>query len=195
VVVGRLSPRKSPHIALEAVALLRADGVDATLEVCGTPVRGQEAYEEELHRRAARPDLDGAVTFSGYMSPVWPAFARADVMLATSTAEPFGNAVVEAQLACRPVVATAVEGHLETVLPGKTGQLVPVGDAAAMAAAVRRLIKEPGLAEQLTIAAQARAQEEFSLEQYQRKIVAVHAEFAARLSPRQPKLREDPSAR
>jgi glycosyltransferase involved in cell wall biosynthesis len=184
VVVGRLSPRKSPHVALEAVALLRAGGLDATLEVCGTPVPGQEAYEEELRRRAARPDLDGAVTFSGYTSPVWPALARADVFLATSTAEPFGNAVVEAQLACRPVVATAVEGHLETVLPGRTGQLVPVDDAAAMAAAVRRLVDEPGLAEQRAVAAQARAQKEFSLEQYHREIVAVHNELAARLSPR-----------
>jgi glycosyltransferase involved in cell wall biosynthesis len=183
VVVGRLSPRKSPHVALEAVALLRAGGLDATLEVCGTPVPGQEAYEEELRRRAARPDLDAAVTFSGYTSPVWPALARADVFLATSTAEPFGIAVVEAQLACRPVVATAVEGHLETVLPGTTGQLVPVGDPAAMAAAVRRLVDEPRLAEQLALAAEARARSEFSLDQYGRRIVAVHDELAARLNP------------
>lgn len=183
VVVGRLSPRKAPHVALEAVALLRAGGLDATLEVCGTPVPGQEAYEEELRRRAARPDLNAAVTFSGYTSPVWPALARADVLLAPSTAEALGNAVVEAQLACRPVVATALGGHLETVLPGKTGQLVPVGDPAAMAAAVRRLVDEPHLAEQLALAGQARAQSEFSLDQYGRGIVAVHDELAARLSP------------
>jgi glycosyltransferase involved in cell wall biosynthesis len=179
VVVGRLSPRKAPHVALEAIALLRAGGLDAKLEVCGTPVPGQEAYVQELHRRAARPDLRGAVTFSGYTSPVWPALARADVFLATSTAEPFGNAVVEAQLACRPVVATAVEGHLETVLSKRTGQLVPVGDAAAMAAAVRRLVEEPGLAEQLAVAALARAQKEFSVERYWREIVALHEELVA----------------
>jgi glycosyltransferase involved in cell wall biosynthesis len=104
--------------------------------------------------------------FSGFTSRVWPALARADVFLATSTAEPLGNAVVEARLACRPVVATAVEGHLETVPPGRTGQLVAVGDAAAMAGAVRRLVDEPGLAEQFAVAAQARAQKEFSLERY-----------------------------
>jgi hypothetical protein len=183
VVVGRLSPRKAPHVALEAVALLRADGLDATLEVCGTPVPGQEAYEEELRRRAARPDLNATVTFSGYTSPVWPALARADVLLAPSMAEAFGNAVVEAQLACRPVVATTIGGHFETVLPGRTGQLVPVGDPAAMAAAVRRLVDEPHLAEQLALAAQERAQSEFSLDQYRRRIVAVHDELAARLNP------------
>jgi glycosyltransferase involved in cell wall biosynthesis len=183
VVVGRLSPKKSPHVALEAVALLREGGLDATLEVCGTPVPGQEAYEEELRRRAARPDLNETVTFSGYTSPVWPALSRADVLLATSTAEAFGNAVVEAQLACRPVVATKVGGHLETVLPGRTGQLVPVGDPAAMAAAVRRLVDEPRLAEQLTLAAQERAQREFSLDQYRRRIVALHDELAGRLRP------------
>ncbi|WP_165774347.1 glycosyltransferase family 4 protein [Mycolicibacterium sphagni] len=180
VVIGRLSPRKAPHIALEAVALLRASGLDARLEVCGTPVPGQEFYEEDLRRRAAQPDLNGAVTFSGYAAPVWPALSRADVFLATSTAEPFGNAVVEAQLACRPVVATAVEGHLETVLPERTGLLVSVGDAAGMAAAVRRLVDEPGLAERLAVAAQERAQKEFSPERYRREIVEVHEQLAAR---------------
>ena len=80
-------------------------------------------------------------------------------------------------------MATTVGGHLETVLPGSTGQLVPVGDPATMAEAVRRLVDEPRLAEQLAIAAQARARKEFSFDQYRRRIVAVHDELAARPNP------------
>lgn len=171
VVVGRLSRRKAPHDALEAVSLLRASGVDATVALCGTPVPGFEDYEAQLRRRAAREDLAGAVSFEGYTSPIWPALARADVFLATSTAEPLGNAVVEAQLACRPVVATAVEGHLETVLPEKTGLLVPVGDTAAMAGAIGRLATDPELVRRVTVQARDRAEELFSSRQYGAAIV------------------------
>ena len=63
VVVGRLSPRKAPHIALEAVGRLRRRGYDINLEIVGTAFDGYEWYVRELEQRAARSDLAGAVTF------------------------------------------------------------------------------------------------------------------------------------
>lgn len=180
VVVGRLSPRKSPHTAVEATALLRAKGIDARLELCGTPVEGRESYESELRTLATGASLSGAVTFSGYVQPVAVALLRNDVFLATSTAEPFGNAVVEAQLAGLPVVATAVEGHLETVLHDETGLHVPVGDAVAMAAAVERLLSEPQLASRLAANAHDRATTLFSTDQYDREIVDVVEDLTRR---------------
>jgi len=136
VSVGRLSPRKGPDLALEATALLVAQGYDVHLDLCGTVVPGQEDFLADLERRADRPDLRGRVTFTGYASPIWPALARADLFLAPARAEPFGNAVVEAQLAGRPVVATAQQGHLETVADGETGLHVPTEDPEAMARAL-----------------------------------------------------------
>ncbi len=169
--VGRLSPRKAPHVALETAARLRAAGRPVTLVVAGTPVDGQEDYAEDLVRRAQEPDLAGAVTFPGYVSPVWPALADCDVFLATSTAEPFGNAVVEAQLARRPVVATAVEGHLETVRDGVTGLHVPVGDVDAFTAATTRLVDDPEWARALADDALRNATEHFGTQQYREAIV------------------------
>ena len=170
VSVGRLSPRKGPDLALEATALLVAQGYDVHLDLCGTVVPGQEDFLADLERRADRPDLRGRVTFTGYASPIWPALARADLFLAPARAEPFGNAVVEAQLAGRPVVATAQQGHLETVADGETGLHVPTEDPEAMARALARLIDDPSLARSLADTARERATILFGAERYRTDI-------------------------
>jgi len=178
VVVGRLSPRKGPDVALEAVALLRKESRDVTLELCGTPVPDQTWFSDALLERAARPDLAGAVTFAGYTSPVWPALERADVFVAPARAEPFGNAVVEGQLGRRPVVATAQQGHLETVIDGETGLHVPVEDASALAAAIARLIDDPDLARRLADQGRKRALELFTPARYRADVVALLEKLA-----------------
>ena len=178
VVVGRLSPRKGPDVALEATALLRAAGRNVIIELCGTPAAGMEWFEDRLRERAARPDLANAVVFSGYTSPIWSALARADVVVAPSLGESFGNAVVEGQLACRPVVATALQGHLETIEDGETGLLVPGEDPAALAAAVSRLLDDPDLADRLARQGRESALTRFSAERYRDEIRVVVTELA-----------------
>lgn len=178
VVVGRLSPRKGTDLALEVLSTLRGRGLDVQLDVCGTAFEGYEWFVEQLHERAAREDLRGAVTFSGYVRPVWPSLARAEVVLAPSHGETFGNAVVEAQLAARPVVATAVAGHLDTVVDGVTGVLVPPADPSAMADAVAALLEDPPRAAELGTTARHRALEQFSLERYRSEVLDLVDELA-----------------
>lgn len=175
LIVGRLSPRKATDIALEAVARLKSQGRDVHLDVCGTAFHGYEWFVEQLERRAAEPDLRGAVTFCGYVSPAWPAYERAHVVIAPSLEEPFGNAVVEAQLAERPVVASARQGHLETVTDGRTGLLVPAADPEALAAAVARLTDDPSLARRLGAAGREEALTRFSVARYRDEIAGLVA--------------------
>jgi glycosyltransferase involved in cell wall biosynthesis len=172
-VVGRLSPRKAPHLALEVVARLRAEGWPVELERCGTAFAGYEWYEDELRARAGRPDLRGVVSFAGYTNPVWPHLAACDIVLAPSLREPFGNAVVEAQLALRPVVASRAHGHVESIVDGETGLLVPAGDVGAMALAEERLLHDGQLAARITSAARTQALVRFSPERYDREVVAL----------------------
>jgi len=173
VLVGRLAPRKGTDVAVEAVALLRAQGRDVDLELCGSVFPGYEWFEEELRARGAAPDLAGHVHLSGYTSPTWPALARADVVLVPSRAEPFGNAAVEAQLAGRPVVVSAVQGLTEIVTSGETGLLVPPDDAPALAAAVASLLDDPALARSLAAAGRASAEQRFTTARYRAAIVDV----------------------
>lgn len=173
VTVCRLSPRKAPDIAMEAVALLRSRGHDVTLEICGTPFAGYEWFEDQLRARANQPDLADTITFAGYVKPIWPALQRAHAVVAPSLREPFGNAVIEGQLARRPVVAAAAMGHLETVLDNETGLLVTPGDPSALADGVQRLIEDPELATRLAAAGEGRAHELFSVQRYRADIATL----------------------
>jgi glycosyltransferase involved in cell wall biosynthesis len=67
---------------------------------------------------------------------VWPWLANADIILVPSRVEPFGNVAVEAALARRPVIASAVQGLREIVRAGDTGVLVAADDSEAVADAV-----------------------------------------------------------
>lgn len=178
--VGRLSPRKAPHLALDAVGSLRTKGYDVTIELAGTPFEGYEWYVDQLRRRADEPDLAGAVEFSGYCSPIWPHLAGADLVVQPSLREPFGNAVVEAQYSLRPVVATDALGHTESITDGETGLLVPAEDVGALAAALARLIDDADLASRLAERARSEAVRRFSVERYGAEIVALVDEVIAR---------------
>ena len=93
--------------------------------------------------------------------------------MAPSLGESFGNAVVEAQLAARPVVATAVQGHLETVRHEETGLLVPPSDAEALADAVERLLLDEELADTLSQRARTVALASFTAERYRERMLQV----------------------
>ncbi len=105
----------------------------------------------DLRRRVAELDLDGRVRFSGPLNrdAVLMLFRAADASLLTSSWENFPHTVVEALAAGTPVIATAVGGVPELVRDGENGLLVPAGDHDALAAAIRRLIGEPGLRKRL----------------------------------------------
>lgn len=171
--VGRLSPRKGTDIALEATALLRTSGIDAHLDLYGAVFPGYEWFEEELRARAARPDLAGAVTFHGYVRPVWDGLAASDVVVVPSRTEPFGNVAVEAQLAGRPVVVAAVQGLTEIVDDGRTGLHTPPESPERLSLALREVLDSPHAAERLAATALTEAQRRFSVGRYRAEIAQV----------------------
>jgi len=171
VQVGRLSPRKGTDVALETVAELTRRGLNVCLDVYGTVFEGYEWFEDQLRARASRDDIRDRVTFGGYVHPTWAALETATVVLVPSRTEPFGNTAVEAQLAERPVVVSAVQGLTEIVTDGQTGLLVPAEDPVALADAVERLLNDPELAWRMASAARAEALTRFSSSGYRQRIL------------------------
>jgi len=91
-------------------------------------------------------------------------FQAADLYLHAAHNEVFGIVIAEA-LACGiPVVATAVDGVPEVFANGQHGFLVPRGDAAAMARAVRRLSDDAALRQSLGAAAAEHARRRYDLQ-------------------------------
>lgn len=143
VFVGRLSPRKGPDVAVEALRMLRASGCEARLEIVGSVFPGYEWYDAELRKAIGAGGLEDHVTMTGFCEDVWPRYAEADVAVVPSIRpEPFGNVAIEALLAARPVVVADSGG-----LPGATAGLgspivVPPGDARALASALQQIADE-----------------------------------------------------
>ena len=141
--VGRLSPRKGPDVALQALALLRSRDVDAQLDVLGAPFPGYEWFETELQDFARTRDLVGQVNFHGFRPDVWPLIEATDVVVVPSVKdEPFGNTAVEAVLAARPVVVSATSGLREATDGYSCAQQVPPADPVALADAIEKVHRD-----------------------------------------------------
>jgi glycosyltransferase involved in cell wall biosynthesis len=104
------------------------------------------------------------VRFLGARDDVPELLASFDVFAFPSLFEGLCLAVIEAQAAGVPVVATPVGGIRETVVDRETGLLVPTGDPPALAAAIRRLLEDRPAAEAMAAEARRRICERFSIE-------------------------------
>jgi L-malate glycosyltransferase len=154
VLLARLEPQKLPEIFLEAAARLAPRWPALSFLVVGGG-----SLEPDLPRRAAALGLAGRVVFTGPRRDVARLLGAADVSVMCSRKEGMSNTVMESMAAGKPVVATPVGGNPELIEDGRTGFLVPVGDADALAARVERLLADAALAKAMGLAARARINE------------------------------------
>jgi glycosyltransferase involved in cell wall biosynthesis len=140
VVIGRLTPQKRVHLAIEAVAHARELGVDCTLHVVGD---GPERAALEL--RAAELGIEAHVRFVGEIAPadVPTVLATADGCIMPAVGEGFGLAAAEALMQGVPVIACRDGGGLaDVVIQGAGGWIVQPA-AAAIADAILDLLNTP----------------------------------------------------
>lgn len=136
--VGRLVPQKGHRTLLRAFAKLR-ESRSARLAVLGEgPERpALEALAREL-------GIAGDVVLPGFRINPFAWMARASVFALSSSFEGCPNALVQAMACGAPVVsADCPTGPGEILEGGKWGRLVPVGDPAALAAAIRDTLDAP----------------------------------------------------
>ena len=140
VVARHLEALYDNATALRAFARVRAAWPAARLTVAG---EGPE--RARLEALAAELGVAEAVHFAGGLprEAMAALFREADLSLNPSRADNMPNSVLESMASGVPVVSTAVGGVPFIVEHGRTGLLVPVGDAVAMADAALSLLQEP----------------------------------------------------
>jgi glycosyltransferase involved in cell wall biosynthesis len=186
-VVAQLSPWKGQDTAIEALRLLREQGVDAHLLLIGSAKFvasatrfDNEAYVAGLQRLVAAAGLEDRVSWLGEREDV-PQLVRAlDVLLLPSHEEPFGRALLEAMALEVPVLATSVGGPPELVREGHDGYLIAPREPAAWAAGVRRIVEGPEQGRALGRAGRERIAEAFAAEQHAATTLAVYRRALAR---------------
>jgi colanic acid/amylovoran biosynthesis glycosyltransferase len=154
--VGRLIPAKGLPFLLETVAMID----DAILDIAG-----DGPQRRFLETKAASLGIANRVRFLGYQSQVQVGelLRDADVFVMGSFAEGLPVVLMEAMAAGVPVVATRIAGIPELVDDGQNGFLVPPGDPALTAAAVRQLLEDAELRNRFAIAGRAKVEREFDI--------------------------------
>ena len=140
VAIGRLVEQKGQLLLVEAMAFaLRAHPALRLTLVGDGELRGP------IETAIAARGLGGRVTITGWLDEarVRAELAAAHGLVMPSFAEGLPMVVMEAMAAGRPVIATAIAGVPELVLPGETGWLVPAGDPEALARAMVLLAETP----------------------------------------------------
>jgi glycosyltransferase involved in cell wall biosynthesis len=175
--MGRLDRYKGIHLLIEALASLRVKYPAVRLCLAG---EGEE--RERLQRMVEKHRLTDSVEFVGWVAEraKTAAWERAGIYALPSYIEGLPMTVLEAMAAGVPVVATRVGGVPELVTDGVNGILIEPGDAAALTAALDRLLGDPALRARLGSAGR-----ECFLEHYAPNRVIPHVEaLYARLGAR-----------
>ncbi len=139
---GRLSAEKNPLDLIRILYRLRRRRPDssAVLHIAGGgPLHG--AMEAEIRRLALIP----YVRLSGWIDDMLPQLQSASAYLSASRGEGLSLGMLEAMSCGLPVVATAVQGHTDIVIPGQTGFLFEEGDIDKAADALYRLERDASL--------------------------------------------------
>jgi len=170
--LGRISDWKGQDVLAEA--LLQLDDIGAIGLVAGDAWPGQERLEGELEAAAERSG--GRLRLLGFRDDVDTILGAADaVAVPSKRPDPLPNSALEAAAAGLPLVAAAHGGLVEIVRDGETGLLVPPGDAAALARALRRLAGNTDLRARLGEAAARDARERFGRD---RMLTGLEAAYA-----------------
>lgn len=147
--VGRLSYEKGMDLMLEAWGRISARHPEWRLHIYGG---GPD--EEDLRAQAA--GMSGSVEFRGVVADVEEALVEASVFALPSRAEGFPMSVLEAMAYGLPTVAFDCAPGVRTLIEDeRDGILVGPGDTVAFAAALERLIGDPGLRRALGAGARA----------------------------------------
>lgn len=156
--VGRMVPAKAYPTLLDAFARVRAQR-PARLVVLGDgPERA--AIETAIADRGLTDD----VALLGFDPNPYRYMARAALLLQASIAEGLPGTIIQSMAAGIPVVVTDCDhGPREVVRPGIDGYLVPVGDAAGLAARVGELLADPARRRAMGAAGQAMARQRFTV--------------------------------
>jgi len=152
--VGRVDYQKAPEHFVDALTV-QADGVYGVWVGAGP-------LADRMLARVRQRGLADRFRWLGHRDDVPELLPAFDVFALASRYEGVPCVLVEAAGAGIPVVATAVNGVPDVVVPGETGLLVPPGRPRELGDAVRYLLDHPAEASRMAAAARARLGDRFT---------------------------------
>lgn len=151
VIVGRYTKEKGQFDAVKAVEALRKQSFAVELTIVGDI---NDSNKKLVMEYLNRKNLGAVVKIVGHKADPGQYVKDADIALNCSNQETLGRTTIEAMLLGIPVIGANNSGTAEIITHGKTGLLYETGNVIALCEAIKKLINTPGLAAELTAAAQ-----------------------------------------
>jgi glycosyltransferase involved in cell wall biosynthesis len=180
-IVARLAAQKGHHVLLEAIRDVAHSIPSVHLLVIG---HEDDLTIAELQGYARQLDIVDNVTFLGFRADIAQLTRDVDLFLLPSLWEGFGLVLIEAMALGLPVVASRVGPIPEVVLDGETGKLVPPGNAAALAQAIRELLESPDTTLTMGQRGRERVEREFSVRMMMDQIERLYSELTSAVGER-----------
>ena len=156
---GRLVEQKGQPFLIELAAMLKSRGIRFTLLIAGTG-----PLEAQLKQSARARNVAQEVVFVGFIERIKDFMESIDIFLLPSLYEGFGNVLLEAMAAQKPVIAFDLSSNPEVVVDGHTGFLAAPENLAAFAKCTEELIDNAPLRKQFGLNARQRAEEKFDMQ-------------------------------
>lgn len=172
--IGRLAHEKGIDVLLEAAAQVLPTVPNVVLTIAG---RGPE--EDALRAQVARLGLGERVRFPGFVRDAAEYYRMLDVLAMPSRYEAFGLVAAEAMASGVAVVAAPAGGLREVLGDGAAGRVVPVDDAAALAAALRELVTDPSRRAEVAAQGRQRVRERHDQERMLDATAALYTEVCS----------------
>jgi glycosyltransferase involved in cell wall biosynthesis len=175
--VGRLGHQKAPEIFVQACRVINARRPDIHFLIIGTG-----PLEASVAEAVARSGLGDRWHHLTSMPGIGRMMGQLDVLALPSRYEGLPYVALEAMREGTPVVATDVVGSRDVVADGSTGLLVPPEDPTALAAAVCRVMDDPGLRSALSHGGRAAAHSRFDVRQQAAAHLTLYRRLASQVS-------------
>ena len=178
ILAARLLADKGVREFVEAARVLKRGGYVARFVLVGDPDPGNPATvsESELKQWVT----EEVVEWWGHRDDIPRVFACSHMVVLPSYREGLPKVLIEAAACGRAVLTTDVPGCRDAIEPDVTGLLVPVRDAETLASAIKRLLSNPALCEEMGRAGRKLAERSFDV----RQVVAQHMRIYKQLLQR-----------
>ena len=177
IMVARISAQKDHATLIRAVALLGERGLSPVLQFAGT---GKRRRQEELEKLAHALGIGAQVRFLGLVRDVPERLMDQRICVLSTHYEGMPLALIEGMAAGCAVVGSDVPGVREVIRDGEDGLLVPESDAAAMADALEKLLRDTEFAARLGAEARRAAVEKYGRGLMSRRYEALFKDLAER---------------
>ena len=160
---GRINPCKGHDDLIRAIAVLRAEGLDVRLTICGSIDSKRKDYEQLLDRLIEESELQPYVQILGSVSEerVRDELQQAHVFCLASHKEPLGVATMEAMSMQMPVIVTSSPGVCELITHDHDGLLVTARRPEEFVTAIRALLSDADQCQRLAVNARLTIEQGF----------------------------------